>query len=62
MEKKQYSFNNCGKIVIVLAYTKKSIAEHFGVSLSYLKNWCSECGWMDDRKIDLDLTKFELNN
>ena len=56
-EKKQYSFNSRGKRMIILAYSKKQIAEYFRVSQNYLTNWCSKCGWDDDREIDLDLTK-----
>ena len=57
MKKKQYGYNHCGKTLIIIANSKKQIAKHFKVSQSHLKDWCAECLWNDDRKIDLDLTR-----
>ncbi len=57
MKRKQYSYNHGGKRLIIIANSTEQIERYFEISKSYVKEWCSECLWDDERKIDLDLTR-----
>lgn len=57
--KKKYMYGYCGKTLIVLAYSKKQIAEHFEIEPQSLTGCCYECLPGCDKKVDLDLTIIE---
>ena len=59
---KIYNVNNGGKMVLVNAYSKKQIGEHFRMSAHELTNYCSETSHImahylgDDENGIIDLT------
>lgn len=60
-----YSGNPCGKMVFIIAYTKKELCEHFGCSRGYLNQYISDLGtkeennqnWNNEDIIDLTKTR-----
>ena len=53
-KKKVYSYNHKGEMLLVKAYSKKQIGEHFKVSQYELRNYCSLGTYRED--VDIDLT------
>lgn len=59
---RHYRFDNCGEIIIVKAMNKFQVRDFYKLSYRNVQKFCSALIFDEDRKIDVDLTKSEVEN